>query len=63
FTPEELAEAERNGLAPDPKEAATGARSAEEKSADAMFDEAVAEIYHQQMELRAEDQRLADSGF
>jgi len=60
FTDDELHEAERNGIALDPKQATT---SGTDKSADQAFDEAVAEIYHQQMELRREDElRLTDSG-
>src|SRR5262245_5892649 len=42
FTEEEAREAERNGLQTNPK-----------KADDALFDEAVAEIYHRQQELRA----------
>jgi RNA polymerase sigma factor (sigma-70 family) len=42
FTEEEAREAERNGLQTNPK-----------KVDDALFDEAVAEIYHRQQELRA----------
>lgn len=45
FTPEELAEAERNGLQLNPT-----------KADDALFDEAVAELYHQQQELRRKDE-------
>jgi hypothetical protein len=45
FTPEELAEAERNGLELNPT-----------KADDALFDEAVAELYHQQQELRRKDE-------
>ena len=57
FTPEELAEAERNGLGGIPN----GPGGDPDKGLDAMFDEAIAEIYHQQMELRREDERaLAD---
>jgi RNA polymerase sigma factor (sigma-70 family) len=48
FTQEELAEADRNGLALAPN-----------KADDAMFDEAVAEIFHRHVRLR--DQNLADS--
>lgn len=44
FTPEEQAEVDRHGLA---------------KSDDALFDEAIAEIYHQQQALRREDQAAA----
>jgi AcrR family transcriptional regulator len=49
FTDEEYKEAERNGLALNPK--ASG-----DKADDALFDEAIGEIYHQQMELRRADQ-------
>ncbi|MEM7756319.1 MAG: sigma-70 family RNA polymerase sigma factor [Planctomycetota bacterium] len=60
FTDDELNEAERNGLTLNPKQPTT---SGTDKSADQAFDEAVAEIYHQQMELRREDElRLTDSG-
>lgn len=45
FTEEELAEPERNGLFLNPT-----------KADDALFDEAIAEIYHQQAELRRRDQ-------
>ncbi len=48
FTEEEYQEAERNGLVLNPK--ATG-----DKADDALFDEAIGEIYHQQMELRRAD--------
>lgn len=49
FTDEEYKEAERNGLMLNPK--ASG-----DKADDALFDEAIGEIYHQQMELRRADQ-------
>jgi len=45
FTPEEEAEAERNGLGLDPK-----------KADDALFDEALAEIYLRESEARREDE-------
>ena len=45
FTAEELEEATRNGLDLNPS-----------KSDDALFDEAVSEIYHRQVELRREDE-------
>ena len=48
FTSEELAEAERNGLALNPT-----------KADDTLFDEAIAEIYHQQVELRRQDEARA----
>lgn len=41
FTPDELAEAERNGISLNPSNAD-----------DALFDESIAEIYHRQLELR-----------
>lgn len=49
FTEEERAEAARNGLVLNPK---TDPGTAD----DALFDEAIAEIYHQQVELRRIDQ-------
>ena len=49
FTEEEYQEAERNGIALNPK--ASG-----DKADDTLFDEAIGEIYHQQMELRRADQ-------
>jgi len=45
FTQEEVAEAARNGVDPNPT-----------KAADALFDDAMAEIYHRQMALRREDE-------
>ncbi len=45
FTQDELDEAERNGLGLNPT-----------KADDALFDEAIAEIYHQQVELRRQDE-------
>jgi len=45
FTAEERAEAERNGLILNPT-----------KADDALFDEAIAEIYHRQVELRRQDE-------
>jgi len=48
FTQEELDEAERNGLTLNPT-----------KADDALFDEAIAEIYHQQVELRRQDEAQA----
>ncbi|MEO0512700.1 MAG: sigma-70 family RNA polymerase sigma factor [Planctomycetota bacterium] len=47
FTDDELAEMERNGLSPDPK-----------RESDAMFDDAVAEIFLTQQELRRRDDSL-----
>lgn len=60
FTREELEEAERNGLAlnPNPASGTDGPAGAADRSADAAFDEAIAEIYHRQMQLRAEDNDL-----
>jgi hypothetical protein len=49
FTPEEMSEAARNRLELDPNKGPTAAD-------DAAFDEAVAEIYHVQVELRQQDQ-------
>lgn len=48
FTPEELAEAQRNGLELNPT-----------KADDALFDEAIADIYHRQVELRRNDEAAA----
>ncbi len=48
FTQDELEEAERNGLTLNPT-----------KADDALFDEAIAEIYHQQVELRRQDEARA----
>jgi RNA polymerase sigma factor (sigma-70 family) len=45
FTEEEQSEAGRNGIDPNPT-----------KAADALFDEAMSEIYHRQMALRKEDE-------
>jgi RNA polymerase sigma factor (sigma-70 family) len=54
FTREEMDEAARNGLVLSPKNDAA-------PSDDVLFDEAISEIYHRQMELRRQDQaeRLA----
>lgn len=51
FTKDELNEAERNGLALTPNV------SQDDVPADAVFDEAVAEIYHRQVELRTADEQ------
>lgn len=48
FTDDETGELERNGLTANPK---TGA----DKADDALFDEAIAEIYHRQVQLREAD--------
>lgn len=53
FTEDERAEAARNGLLLDPKQASSAGRGAGD---DALFDEAISEIYHAQMELRRQDQ-------
>ncbi len=50
FTPDEMDEAQRNGLELNPS-----------KADDALFDEAIAEIYHQQLELRRADEASARS--
>lgn len=48
FTPDELGEAERKGLSPNPT-----------KADDALFDDAIADIYHRQLELRKRDEDAA----
>lgn len=56
FTDEELDEATRNGLDLNPNLEGRGSDGADpgtDRAADAMFDEAIAEIYHQEMQLRA----------
>lgn len=60
FTSEELHEADRNGLALNPNTpgGSTTPAGPVDRSADAGFDEAIAEIYHRQMLLRAEDNDL-----
>lgn len=57
FTPDELDEAERNGLALSPNGAPEGPPQGgdPDRTADAMFDEAIAEIYHRQLALDAAD--------
>lgn len=57
FTEEELREAERNGLAPGPN---TAGGDGPEKGSDALFDEAIGEIYHRQMELRRLDEQMVE---
>jgi hypothetical protein len=57
FTKEELEEAERNGLSLNPNIEDGGEAGPADKSADTLFDEAIAEIYHRQMQLRAEDEQ------
>lgn len=54
FTQDEREEAARNGIDLNPKTAPDGAGG--DATADAMFDEAIAEIYHRQLELRKLDQ-------
>ncbi len=54
FTEEERAEGARNGLAWTPKQASSERET--DAADDLAFDEAIAEIYHRQMELRREDQ-------
>jgi len=56
FTVEEEVEAERNGLLLDPN-TGKGRGDVGGKDSDAMFDEAVCEIYARQMELRRMDER------
>jgi RNA polymerase sigma factor (sigma-70 family) len=51
FTPDELAEAQRNGLDLNPT-----------KADDALFDEAIADIYHRQVELRKSDEAGTRNG-
>ena len=57
FTADELSEAERNGLTLNPKNKGSGEVGPADKAADVMFDDAIAEIYHRQMLLRAEDEQ------
>jgi RNA polymerase sigma factor (sigma-70 family) len=52
FTDDEREEAERNGLTLNPKSTA-------ERPDDALFDEAISEIYHTQMELQRADEAAA----
>ncbi|MEO0715383.1 MAG: hypothetical protein AAFY58_00180, partial [Planctomycetota bacterium] len=54
FTPEELAEVERNGLSQ--KSSGDNPKTDSGKALDQLFDEALAEIYHRQQELRREDE-------
>lgn len=49
FTPEEIEEAERNGLGLNPS-----------KADDTLFDEAIADIYAVQLELRRKDERVRE---
>jgi len=57
FTSDELSEAERNGLTLNPNNKGSGEVGPADKAADVMFDDAIAEIYHRQMLLRAEDEQ------
>jgi RNA polymerase sigma factor (sigma-70 family) len=58
FTPDELDEAERNGLRLSPnKPEGVGGSGGDGAASDALFDEAVAEIYLRQVELRKNDER------
>lgn len=57
FTKDELAEAERNGLSLNPNSGESGDVGPADKAADVMFDDAIADIYHRQMQLREEDER------
>jgi len=56
FTDEEHKEAERNGLVLNPNASdGTAHETGGDKADDALFDEAIGEIYHRQMELRRAD--------
>lgn len=67
FTQEELGEAARNGLTTDPNASpadvdgspakGAGPDAAAERDLDQLFDEALAEIYHRQQELRRQDEQ------
>jgi hypothetical protein len=50
FTEDEREEAARNGLSLNPK-------SDTDKNDDTMFDDAIAEIYHRQLEVRRRDEQ------
>jgi hypothetical protein len=56
FTEDEITEADRNGLKTKGEETDFSAAD------DAMFDEAIGEIYHKQMELRQKDRELTAEG-
>jgi RNA polymerase sigma factor (sigma-70 family) len=56
FTEDELAEAERNGIALNPSKREPAPPAATPPATDALFDEAIAEIYARQMELRRADE-------
>ncbi len=51
FTEDEIEEARRNGMLPNPNNA-----SGEGAGGDELFDDSIAEIYHRQLELRRQDQ-------
>ncbi|MEQ8850374.1 MAG: sigma-70 family RNA polymerase sigma factor [Phycisphaerales bacterium] len=54
FTEEEIAEAERNGLSLTPNlDSGDGAAGDTDRAGDALFDDAIAEIYHRQLEYDA----------
>ncbi|GJM18805.1 MAG: hypothetical protein DHS20C14_10180 [Phycisphaeraceae bacterium] len=57
FTPEEIAEAERNGLSltPNLEDGGAAASGDTDRAGDVMFDDAIAEIYHRQLEYDAAD--------
>lgn len=57
FTNDELDEASRNGLQLNPNSDSSGDAGPADKSTDVSFDEAIGDIYHRQMELRAEDEQ------
>ena len=57
FTDDEMDEAARNGLVLNPNQIPGGDAGPTDKTTDAIFDEAIGEIYHRQMELRAVDEQ------
>ncbi len=59
FTDDELDEASRNGLTLSPNQDSMGSGDAgpADKATDSAFDEAIADIYHRQLELRAVDEQ------
>lgn len=57
FTNDELDEASRNGLLLNPNSDSSGDAGPADKSTDVAFDEAIGDIYHRQMELRAIDEQ------
>lgn len=60
FTQDEMDEARRNGLDLSPNNDGAGPAGGVDKTVDGLFDEAIADIYHQQLELRAQDETLLD---